>query len=152
MGQSASRIAARKVAKGGGKGGTNANPMRLPRTSAQPAPSPATRTREQMLSEDAESSANDEQTDRQLADNLKRFLNPRELLTPITPRDPGENANVQTLRSRREDDDVEVPGRITAQGIAQMLREKNGTDEKQVAAKYGVDVETLRVLERFLKP
>ncbi|KAJ1846369.1 hypothetical protein LPJ73_004556, partial [Coemansia sp. RSA 2703] len=62
------------------------------------------------------------------------------------------NANVQTLRSRREDDDVEVPGRITAQGIAQMLREKNGTDEKQVAVKYGVDVETLRVLERFLKP
>ncbi|KAJ1720856.1 hypothetical protein LPJ53_004554 [Coemansia erecta] len=147
MGQSASRTAARKAAPGS---------MRLPRTTTQ-APSPAARTREQMLSEDGEAQAKGEEADSsQLADNLKRFLNPRELLTPITPRDPGENANVQALRSRREDDDVEVgvAGRMTARRIAQMLRERNvhGQEEPRVAAKYGVDGETLSVLGRFLAP
>ncbi|KAJ2785654.1 Interferon- developmental regulator 1 [Coemansia interrupta] len=141
MGQSASRTAARKAA-------ANSSSMRLPRAPTQ-TPSPATRTREQMLTEDADAQA----TNGQLADNLRRFLNPRELRTPITPRDAGENANVQALRSRREDDDVEVAGRLTARHVADMLRQTGGkAEEAGVAQKYGVDADTLSVLARFLRP
>ncbi|KAI7820603.1 hypothetical protein BX661DRAFT_173573 [Kickxella alabastrina] len=116
-------------------------------------------TREQILAEDAQ----EQQEHEQLSSNLKRFLNPKELLTTITPANPNENTNVQTLRSRREDDDIEVAAgtrnRITAVQVAGLLRElrPSGGELPTAAAtllaeKYSVDLDTLRRLDEFLIP
>ncbi|KAJ1891399.1 hypothetical protein LPJ66_006944 [Kickxella alabastrina] len=170
MGQSASKAALTKN-------------MRLPRTpvhtqqpagAAKPTTEPGTSTdstnstvnrpvsmptREQILAEDTQ----EQQEHEQLSSNLKRFLNPKELLTTITPANPNENTNVQALRSRREDDDVEVAAgtrnRITAVQVAELLRElrPSGGDLPTAAAaalaeRYSVDLDTLRRLDGFLIP
>ncbi|KAJ2519829.1 hypothetical protein H4217_002434 [Coemansia sp. RSA 1939] len=126
-------------------------------------PPPRLVTREEMLRE-AETDEGSEQQQNQnarLAENLKYFLNPKELLTPITPTDPESNANVQALRSRREDDDLEVVGRINrvkSSQITILLREldnspsNGGSAVDRVAAKYGMDKETVTQLARFLSP
>ncbi|KAJ2450641.1 hypothetical protein EV183_004141 [Coemansia sp. RSA 2336] len=122
--------------------------LRLPRSAPRQPPSGKITTREQMLQEEpAEESA-------KLHDNLKYFLNPKELKTPITPLNPSENANVRALRNRRPDDDVGL-GRANSSDIAAMIRQLRQTDERQqsqVAAKYGMDAETARLLDKFLDP
>ncbi|KAJ1932788.1 hypothetical protein FBU59_006249 [Linderina macrospora] len=102
------------------------------------------KTRQEMLNEDADADTGESA---KVADNLKYFLNPKELLTPITPKDPNENINVQALRSRRVDDDFEVVERVRADEVAQMLRGKGG----EGAAKK-LDERTVRVLREYLEP
>ncbi|KAJ2654708.1 hypothetical protein IWW48_005944 [Coemansia sp. RSA 1200] len=118
-------------------------------------------TREEMLREAEADEGSEQQQNLRLAENLKYFLNPKELLTPITPTDPESNANVQALRSRREDDDLEVVGRINrvkSSQITMLLREldnnpsNGGSAVDRVAAKYGVDKGTVTQLARFLSP
>ncbi|KAJ2598906.1 hypothetical protein H4R99_003920 [Coemansia sp. RSA 1722] len=130
--------------------------LRLPRTSPGASPSSTpTQTREQMLSEDPASSQDSD--DAKVSDNLKYFLNPKELLTPITPKNPRENTNVQALMHRREDDDVQVSGvanRLPAQDIRRMLVEygSGSVDSAQVAGKYQVDQRVLGKLDLYLAP
>ncbi|KAJ1662537.1 hypothetical protein IW140_005730 [Coemansia sp. RSA 1813] len=138
-----------------------ARKLRLPRT-AQQQPKQAVPedqkansrllTRDEMLKETDQQ----DQRDQKLAENLKYFLNPKELLTPITPTDPSKNINVQALRSRREDDDVEVVGKMNRVKSAQIARllcelEKNESAE-QMAAKYGLDKGAVTQLAKFLSP
>ncbi|KAJ1880268.1 hypothetical protein LPJ57_002348 [Coemansia sp. RSA 486] len=108
-----------------------------------------------MLSEDPASSQDSD--DAKVSDNLKYFLNPKELLTPITPKNPRENTNVQALMHRREDDDVQVSGvanRLPAQDIRRMLVEygSGSVDSAQVAGKYQVDQRVLGKLDLYLAP
>ncbi|KAJ1741341.1 hypothetical protein LPJ78_004615 [Coemansia sp. RSA 989] len=132
----------------GQSGSKAARNLRLPRTAPKQPPSGKITTREQMLQEEtAEESA-------KLHDNLKYFLNPKELKTPITPLDPRENANVQALRNREPDDDMGL-GRANSKDIAAMIRQLRQVEARQrgqVAAKYGMDAETAQLLERFLDP
>ncbi|KAJ2720866.1 hypothetical protein GGI07_004344 [Coemansia sp. Benny D115] len=136
--------------------------MRLPRSNPAPATTqqPAgqqsqpssMRTREQMLAEDSAEEASEDKP----SENLKLFLNPRELRTPITPVNPGENVNVQALRSRNEADDLEMPGakgRLTARQTVELLREYRSTgDARQTSAKYGVAEDVVVRLGRYLNP
>ncbi|KAJ1800141.1 hypothetical protein LPJ59_001312 [Coemansia sp. RSA 2399] len=155
MGQAASK-----------KTGAAARKLRLPRTSQQAKQAPPEKntannrllTRDEMLKEtDTQDQQRDQQRDQKLAENLKYFLNPKELLTPITPEDPSKNINVQALRSRREDDDVEVVGkmnRVKSAQIAELLRElenDGGAAVERVARKYGLDKGVVMQLSKYLK-
>ncbi|KAJ1645467.1 Interferon- developmental regulator 1 [Coemansia asiatica] len=125
--------------------------FQLPRTSsglkssmpAQP------QTREQMLSEDPATAQERDSEDTKVSDNLKYFLNPKELLTPITPTNPRENTNVQALLHRREDDDIEVSGvtnRLSAQDIRKALLEygSGSGNTAALAGKSSIDKQVLR--------
>ncbi|KAJ2856875.1 hypothetical protein GGI22_003672 [Coemansia erecta] len=150
MGQAASK-----------KTGTAARKLRLPRTSQQAKQTPTEKntannrllTRDEMLKE----TDTQDQRDQKLAENLKYFLDPKELLTPITPEDPSKNINVQALRSRREDDDVEVVGkmnRVKSTQISELLSElenDGGAAVERVAAKYGLDKGAVTQLSTYLK-
>ncbi|KAJ2560028.1 hypothetical protein EV175_000029 [Coemansia sp. RSA 1933] len=143
--------------------------LRLPRTSQQPQQQPESQrtesqtnqppllTRDEMLKE-TEREEEDQQQNQKLADNLKYFLNPKELLTPITPEDPSKNINVQALRSRRKDDDVEVvkANRVKSTQITELLRELEADTSDAgrvgVAAKYGLDKDAVTQLAKYLRP
>ncbi|KAJ2854962.1 Interferon- developmental regulator 1 [Coemansia erecta] len=125
--------------------------FQLPRTSsglkssmpAQP------QTREQMLSEDPATAQERDSEDTKVSDNLKYFLNPKELLTPITPTNPRENTNVQALLHRREDDDIEVSGvtnRLSAQDIRKALLEygSGSGNTAALAGKSSIDKQVLK--------
>ncbi|KAJ2077066.1 hypothetical protein H4R24_005346 [Coemansia sp. RSA 988] len=116
-------------------------------------------TREQMLAEEDGLEEADDKQDGQLQDNLKYFINPKELVTPITPANPSENANVRALRNRREDDDVKGAGvnRVSSSDVVRMLHElrcgQNSLHQtKSAAAKYKLDEGTVAKVARFLEP
>ncbi|PIA13472.1 hypothetical protein COEREDRAFT_11389 [Coemansia reversa NRRL 1564] len=117
-------------------------------------------TREQMLAEEEETEAADSKQNEQLQDNLKYFINPKELVTPITPANPSENANVRALRNRREEDEVigTAFNRAKSSDLSSMLRELRsgqGTThqaQQRAAAKYNLDEKTVAKLVRFLEP
>ncbi|KAJ2344584.1 hypothetical protein IWW50_005868 [Coemansia erecta] len=107
-------------------------------------------TREQMLAEDTPTTP---ESPPQLQDNLKYFLNPKELQTPITPVNPSENPNVQALRNRR----VEAENQVSSAEIAQMLRDVRASGPQSEAAgrlgaKYGLDRATVLTLNKYLDP
>ncbi|KAJ1831683.1 hypothetical protein LPJ63_004099 [Coemansia sp. RSA 2711] len=130
----------------GQSGSKAARSMRLPRTptaTTKPPTSSKPITREQMLAEEPESDSS-----ARLQDNLKYFLNPKELVTPITPQNPSENMNVQALRNRRKTDE---DAGVKSQEIAQMLRALHGKPQSQ-AAGLALDKDTVQKLQRFLDP
>ncbi|KAJ2710802.1 hypothetical protein H4R19_003568 [Coemansia spiralis] len=144
------------MGQGGSKAATR---MRLPRNAgtgtraegAQSAPRKMA-TREEMLAEDG---AKDDGTDDTLQDNIKYFLDPKELLTPITPANPSENANFRALTNRQ----ASAGATAKSAEIAQMLRELHATPQARepeavarAAATYGLDPATVRKLRRFLEP
>ncbi|KAJ2153077.1 hypothetical protein EV180_000614 [Coemansia sp. RSA 518] len=164
-----------------GQAGSKAvKPMRLPRTVDKIVGQTPGKlaTREQMLHEDAETATdnatathtatathpvtathpataqNKNQTsDAQLHDNLKYFLNPRELQPPVPLKSPSDNPNIQALRNRH----FTSTNRASGGEVAQMLRELRAIRPQSqgighMSTKYALDRQTVLALDKFLDP
>ncbi|KAJ2479886.1 hypothetical protein IWW56_002801 [Coemansia sp. RSA 2131] len=143
-----------------GQAGSKAvKPMRLPRTVDKLVGQPPGKlaTREQMLHEDTETAdtetAGTQNSDTQLHDNLKYFLNPRELQPPVPPQSPNDNPNVQALRNRHST----TTNRASGGEVAQMLRELRAIRPQtqgigRMTTKYALDRQTVLLLDKFLDP
>ncbi|KAJ2120612.1 hypothetical protein IW147_004949 [Coemansia sp. RSA 720] len=148
-----------------GQAGSKAvKPMRLPRTVDKLVGQTPGKlaTREQMLHEDTEpadaetadaKTAGTQNSDTQLHDNLKYFLNPRELQPPVPPQSPNDNPNVQALRNRHST----TTNRASGGEVAQMLRELRAIRPQtqgigRMTTKYALDRQTVLLLDKFLDP
>ncbi|KAJ2761104.1 hypothetical protein IWQ56_001078 [Coemansia nantahalensis] len=141
----------------GQAGSKAATRMRLPRTPATGAPAEGAQSAPRKMATREEMLAEEDGKDDTLQDNIKYFLDPKELLTPITPAHPEENANYRALTNRRAGAGAGATAKSTE--IAQMLRELQGTPAAReaeavarAAATYGLDPATVRKLSRFLSP
>ncbi|KAJ1960491.1 hypothetical protein GGI12_003771 [Dipsacomyces acuminosporus] len=153
MGQASSKAAAKGMRLPRSTSGSSTSMLRKAAAAEAKEAKSAMKTREQMLSEDAKYD-NEEQETKKMADSLKYFLNPKELLTPITPENPDENINVQALKSRREDDDIEIVGqnRLKSAEISKLLKDLSVNSVDAVAKKYGLAADSVRNLAQFLEP